>query len=1017
MASQPQIKTIVSAVESESIMEKLNQENLAEFGTMVTAITEAFRLNFKSFSDTIRDSYIARQRNRDLQWPPCFAEKLVRLELHQEVYNVYYNKEQRGGHKHYSTSSREQLEYDGIFKNKPEERERVVRKVLVEGDAGIGKTTLCTSISIDWAQYKRLRQFKLVLLLPLREKAVTSVSSVAELLQLFHPNEVVCRSVADTFLQGELGKHVLIIADGWDELEPSQQKPESFICKLLFKDAIHSATIMITSRPSASVALHKNPYIDRFIEIAGFDKRGIVQYINSEFAREYEKSSRDGLLQQLKENALLRSICHVPINCAIICHMWRSDESLPVDMTMTDIYTKIILHFMLRAFQKSFPKLGLESLNSFDAIPEDMQERMSLLCKFAYDALVKDTYVFTYESLEEVFPEAVAAKDQQSGQTLFTFGLMQSAEAFIKVGRGASFHFLHRTFQEYMSAFHIVRQSAQNQMELMKPYAYTSRMAIAMRFVIGLGTSGYHISSRIRPLTSSTVCEVYEINNRVRVSCVGWTNGMVVHGIHEAKEGAVKNYLLKLLYGDYFTFAFPRTAHDCATVVKAIEQFPRAMKISYRGEAKVSFKFEHCSLDEELLTNLAVALFNTEGRLHIKTLLIQDNKLSDGSICMLMNLAAPAFQSLKQLSLAANSLGAEAITAISDYLMKSSIERLTLSYNPLGAAGALALQNAMTEGTFSKLTDLQIKNCCLNNSEACVSLFQVLPDHCASLKQLDISENDIDNPTLIGESLGKLIQTHKNLSELYVNETRFGDEGIKALTNFLSSADNEAHINVLSLKENGIHSEGALLLVQCIKSSHLFVNDCLYMDGNSIGLKGGVSLASITNTKCISVCNCQLTVCEEDMKQQLQDELSKLPKTEMRQELTLDNNCFTGKNIHILIELVRMCPKLKNLSCAGCQIGCKDLNQLLRNRDFSSSLAELQTWSLQNNMLDKTGCSLLVTFVRSHLPKVTGIFIHGNNIENKNVFELLEQEVAKHRVCVHIRPMSICHVYYYQPGP
>ena len=975
----------------------MDQENLANFGAVVTSITNAFHLNFKSFSDTIRDSYVARQRNRDLQWPPCFAEKLVRLELHQEVYNVYYNKQQRGGHNHFSISNREQLEYDDIFKKKP--GGTIVRRVLVEGDAGIGKTTLCTSISIDWAEYKRLKQFDLVLLLPLRETAVTSVSSVAELLQLFHPNEVVCKGVADTFLQGELGKHVLIIADGWDELEPFQQKPESFICQLLFNDAIHSATIMITSRPSASVALHKNPYIDRFIEIAGFDIRGIVQYINSEFARECEKASRDGLLQQLKENVLLRSICHVPINCAIVCHMWRSDESLPVDMTMTDIYTKIILHFMLRAFHKSFPEKGFESLNSFDAIPEDMQDCMSRLCKFAYDALVNDTYVFTYDSLKDVFPEAVAAKDQQGGQTFFTFGLMQSAQTFIKVGRGASFHFLHRTFQEYMSAFHVVRQSAENQTKLMKPYAYTSRMAISMRFVIGLGTSGYHISSRIRPLTSNTVCEVYEINNRVRVACVGWTNGLVVHGIHEAKEGAVKNYLLKLLYGDYFTFAFPHSAHDCATVVKAVEQFPKAMKISYRDEAKVSFKFEHCSLDEELLTNFAVALFNTEGKLHIKTLLIQDNKLSDGSICMLMNLAAPAFQSLKQLSLAANSLGGESITAISDYLMKNSIELLTLSYNPLGAEGALALQNAFTEGTFSKLTNLQLKNCSLNNSEACTSLFQVLPDHCANLKQLDLSENVFNNPTLIGESLAKLILMHKTLSELYLNEVGLGDEGATALANFLNSVNNQACIDTLSLKENGIHSEGISLLVQCITSSHLIIHDCLYMDGNVIGLSGCVSIASIISTKCISVCNCQLTVCAEDLKQKLKDELSKFPETKMRQELILDNNSFTGIDIHILIQLVRMCPELKNLSCAGCHIGSKDLGELLRNKKFSSSLAELETWSLQNNELDNHGCGLLVTFVRSHLPKVTGIFIHGNNI-SKSVFELLEQEVAKHRVSI-----------------
>ena len=975
------------------------EKKLSDLVELGTAISDAFRLNFESFSKVIRDRYLARQQNRELQWPPCFAEKLVRLELHQEVYNVYYNKQQRGGHKHYSTSSRDLLEYDDIFQNKP--GATIIRRVLVEGDAGIGKTTLCISISLDWALLKRLQQFKLLLLLPLREQAVTSVSSVSELLQLFHPNEMVCKSVADSFLQGNLGKDVLIIADGWDELDPSLQEPGSFIYKLLFQDAIHSATVLITSRPSASVELHKNPYIDRFIEVAGFDIRGIVQYIKSEFSREYEKVSREGLLQQIKENSLIRSICHVPINCAIICHMWRTDESLPADMTMTDIYTKIILHFMLRAFQKTFPELGLESLNSFDAIPQDLQECLSLLCKFAYDALVNDTYAFSYENLKEVFPKAAAMEDPEGGQHLFTFGLMQSAQAFMGVGRGASFHFLHRTFQEYLSALHVVKQPAHTQIKLMKPHAYTSRMAVAMRFIIGLGTSGHHISSRVRPITCNTVCEVYEIDNRVRVSCVGWTNSLVVHGIHEAKEGAVKNYLLKLLYGDYFTFAFPRNAHDCATVVKAIEQFPRAMKISNRDVATVSFKLQHCSLDEDLLTNLAVALFDTEGKLHIKTFLLQDNKLSDkpdGPISMLMNLAAPAFKSLKQLSLAANSLGAEAVSAISEYLNESSLERLTLSYNPLRASGVLALQNGMTMGTFSKLSDLQLKNCSISKAEAFASLFQTLPLHCVNLKQLDISENAIDNPVLIGEAMGKLIQAHKSLSELYANETKFGDDGIKALTQYLNSGNDVSHIGVLSLKDDDIGSEGVSLLV---KSSHFSISDCLYLDGNQIGLPGAVSIASILSTKTYSLSNCQLTTCSEaNTKKQLKDTLSKLPQSQECQELVLDNNSFNGENVDILLQFVRLCPKLNSLSCAGCEIDSDDLEKLLKSSDCAKSLAELETWSLQKNGLDGKGGGLLLTSVHSRLPKVTGIFIHGNKINTK-MFKTLEKEVAKHRVSIH----------------
>ena len=964
-------------------------EQLKDLAQLGTAISHVFHKNFEDFSKVIREAYCARQKNRDLQWPPCFAEKLVRLELRQEVYNIYYNKQQRGEHAHSSTFSREQLQYNDIFQNKA--GGVAVRKVLVEGDAGIGKTTLCTSISLDWAQNKRLQQFELLLLLPLRDRAVYSVKTVVQLLQLFHPNKAVCKSVADSFSQGNLGKCVLIIADGWDELKRSLHKPGSFIYELLFNDIIPSATVMITSRPSASIALHKNPNIDRFIEIAGFDIKGIIQYVKSEFPTDKAKRAQDNLLQQIKENPLIRSICHVPINCAIVCHMWRTDESLPSDMTLTDIYTKIILHFMLRAFKKI--KYDLDSLNSFDYIPGDLEKNLSLLCKFAYDALVNDKFIFSDEELQEVFPEAsTAIKDRH-----FTFGLMQSAQTFFGVGMGASFHFLHRTFQEYLAALYVVKQPEQNQIELIKPYAYASRMAMSWRFVAGLGSSGKSISSKIVPVTRHAIRKIFDLDVRVRVSCVGRTNDLVVHGICEAKGGEVKESLLEILYGDHFTFAFPRNAYDCATVAKAIEQFPQAER---EGDvSEVSFKLEHCGLDEDLLANIASALFQNKGKVQVRTFLLQNNNLSDTSISTLMTLAASAFKSLKKLSLAANELGAKTIHAISENLKMSSIQHLILSYNPLGASGALALQNAVKVDTFSKLSDLQLKNCALSNSEACVSLFQVLPDHCANLKQLDISENEIDDPTSIGESLGKLLQAHQNLSEVYANETKFGDEGIKALTNVLNMDDNVTQINVLSLKKNGIHSAGISLLAKCIQLSHLVINNDLCVDGNPLKLMGAVNLASVLNTKSVSMANCQLTEFSENEKYLLV-ELTKLPQTQLCQELILDHNCFSGEQSKILVEFIRICPQLNSLSSVGCEITTDDLKYILSEAKCTSSLGQLETWSLQRNMINNEGCSLLIVNLESYLKKVSGIFIQRNAITNQKLLKVLEKEAREHKLCL-----------------
>ena len=953
--------------------------------------------NYMKFSDKVRERYRNRQKKLDaIEWPPHFAEKLVKLILSQEVHNVYFNKKQRGVNERYLAFNRVQVEYDGIFQNTP--GGTMIKKVLVEGDAGIGKTTLCTSISIEWAENKRLQQFDLLLLLPLREKEVTSVKTVVELLKLFYPDDAVCKSVADSFMQGSLGKNVLIIADGWDELEESLRKPESFIYRLLFEyNVIYFSTVMVTSRPSASVQIRKHPNIDRFIEIAGFDMKGIVQYIELEFWKKEEESSQNDLLQQIRNNTLIRSICHVPINCAIMCDMWRNDKSLPLNMTMTDMYTKIILYFIVRAFKKR--EFGLESLSSFDAIPEEQQECFWLLCEFAYNALVKDKFVFDYEEVENIFPQAVAVRNQHGDQQLFTFGLMQSSEAFLGIGRGASFHFIHRTFQEYLCAFHIVRQPQQIQTDLMKPHAYKSRMAMAMRFVIGIGSSSNHFSSKVEPLSPHTVCDVFKLDNRLRIACAGWTNDLVIHGICEAKESDVKHYLLNLVYGDSFSFVFPRNAYDCATVINAIKQFPKQVEERSPSARTVSFKLEHCHLDKELVKSLARALGDTKGRLKVKKLLIQDNKLCDRSICVLMELAAMALESLKDLNLAANSLGAEAISAISDHLGKSSIESLTLSYNSLDKSGALALQKVIKVDSLANLTDLQLKSCSLNTSEAYAALLNVLPDHCANLKQLDISENCIDNSAVVGELLGNLLLNHTNLSELYANEINFRDEGIKALTDVLNTADNETCMSILSIRANGIQPLGISLLVRCIQSSHLSVSDSFCVDGNPIHLKGVVSLASVLNTKSISISNCEMSACPEDVQMlSLRNELSEMPQSQLCEELILDNNCLSQEYVHILMELIRICPNLNNLSCAECEINTDDLKRILTHAKCNGYLIMLETWSLQNNKLDNYGCSLLITAVTSYLPKVNGILIHGNDIENKKLYRLLEERVAKHRV-------------------
>ena len=143
------------------------------------------------FATSIKKKYRGRYINCEDKWPPCHSNKLVRLELVERKNEAYSDHQQKMRKEKDITQT--PLAYSDLFKE--ENWGKSVIKVLVEGDAGIGKTTLCISVSEDWANGKLFQQFELVLHLPLRMKVVASAGSLSELLKLLHPSPRLCESV------------------------------------------------------------------------------------------------------------------------------------------------------------------------------------------------------------------------------------------------------------------------------------------------------------------------------------------------------------------------------------------------------------------------------------------------------------------------------------------------------------------------------------------------------------------------------------------------------------------------------------------------------------------------------------------------------------------------------------------------------------------------------------------------------------------------------------------------------
>ena len=156
--------------------------------------------NVVKLAKSLKIKYKDRLLYQEEQWPPCQSNKLVRLELVEEK-KVKHNTQGRNKR---DKDERTPLAYNEILKVKSENETATCRRVLVNGGAGIGKSTLCTAISQDWANDKLFKQFHLLLLLPLRHRAISSAQSIHEVIQCFHKKKDICDAVV-SYLEEEEG--------------------------------------------------------------------------------------------------------------------------------------------------------------------------------------------------------------------------------------------------------------------------------------------------------------------------------------------------------------------------------------------------------------------------------------------------------------------------------------------------------------------------------------------------------------------------------------------------------------------------------------------------------------------------------------------------------------------------------------------------------------------------------------------------------------------------------------------
>ena len=317
---------------------------------------------------------------------------------------------------------------------------RVPNIILIEGHAGIGKTTLVKQVCIEWAEGKLLTSDKLVLLLLLRDPNVQRITNEQQLIKHFTKSSSKVEQL-HSYLENKHGDGVTLIIDGFDELN-TKLRDYSFFRRLVEKRSLPKAKILVTSRPSASACLHQ--LVDKRIEILGFEQSSKNQYITE--ALHDSPSKLEKLQKHFQQYPNIDAICYIPLIMSIIVFlcMCQPDELPP---TATKMYESFILHTICHYLKRvgKFPKDKI--INKLEQFPPIIYAALQQLEKTAFNGLVRDKIVFTVEELPVVCIDDPTC-----------YGLLQSTECYSAQEIGTptkSFNFLHLGIQEYFAAKYV----------------------------------------------------------------------------------------------------------------------------------------------------------------------------------------------------------------------------------------------------------------------------------------------------------------------------------------------------------------------------------------------------------------------------------------------------------------------------------------------------------------------------------------------------------------------------------
>ncbi|XP_022806185.1 NACHT, LRR and PYD domains-containing protein 12-like [Stylophora pistillata] len=689
------------------------------------------------------------------------------------------------------------------------------KSVLITGKAGIGKTLFCQKLIRDWAEDKlfQLRTnpnclgIKFAYLLTFRQLNLLGDDHVT-LREILNRSSVLddCSNVDDSIIKYILHhpEEVLIIIDGYDEYSQAdfitkdlderypnnaqEKMPVAALCTKLIKGKIlRGSVVVITSRPDESDRLKGRIGFYRYVEITGFSKKEVKEFIEKYFKG--DEIMKNAVMDHIAKNDNLVSFAHIPVLCFLMCSYFEyilkesmDTDALPVNTI--DIYFEVVNMF-LRNHDKSTaspPEGTLEKLSEFAA---------HLLWEKKFNFLVEDMKMFSSEEVENFRAS----------------GVLHSSPPFRKSFSETTkyFCFTHITLQEYLAARWFVKRK-----EI--PSLGENASTMVFQFMSGILSKQNDkalMEKLIERLTHTSLGE--RTAALISMKC-----------ITEYQHKEFAQNMIKKRYHQFFInyeeVEFEDLNDvDCIAVSFLLDVVSALNAEETAGRYSTHFKKSRFSLIKRLNLNRCFQLTKT-GLRRITTALERE-------FCTITELRMRTWQ-----------FDDESADVISKLLSLSVLNKMSFFNSRISNAGVASLCRALQTPS-SQVTELGLSGCQITDAGV-VSLCHALQSASCKVTTLHLKGNQITDAGVVSLCQALQVATCK-VTALDLSGNQISDDGVASLCQALQTAT--SRITTLYLGYNDVTDVGVASLFQALQEATCEVS-ALDLSGNQITDAGVVSL-------------------------------------------------------------------------------------------------------------------------------------------------------------------------------